>query len=81
MIRTEIRLPDDTADFAKSEAKKQGLSFNAYISKVLTELRVFIETNSKWEKRIGKVSKQEVRKSLGRLRKKDLPLQKGDEIL
>jgi hypothetical protein len=26
------------------------------------------------------VSKQEVRKSLERLRKKDLPLQKGDEI-
>lgn len=80
MIRTEIRLPDDTAEFAKNEAKKQGLSFNAFISKILTELRVFIETNDKWEKRVGKVSKQEIRKSLERLRKKDLPLKNGDEI-
>ena len=33
MIRTEIRLPDDTSEFAKNEAKKQGLSFNAFILK------------------------------------------------
>jgi len=80
MVRTEVRLPDDTAEFAKNEAKKQGLSFNAFISKILAELRVFVETNNKWEQRVGKVSKQEIRKSLKRLRKKDLPLKDGDEI-
>lgn len=80
MIRTEIRLPDDTSEFAKNEAKKQGLSFNAFISKMLTEFRVFTETNNKWERRVGKVPKQEVRKSLERLRKKDLPLINGDEV-
>lgn len=80
MIRTEIRLPDETAKFAKKEAEKQGMSFNAFISNILTELRVYTETNNKWERRVGKISKQEVRESLTRLRKKELPLKKGDEI-
>ncbi len=80
MIRTELRLADDTAEFARNEAKKQGLSFNAFVSNLLTELRVYVETNNKWEQRVGKISKQDARKSLKRLRKKDLPIRKGDNI-
>ena len=41
---------------------------------------MFIETNNKWEQRVGKVSKQEVRKSLERLRRENLPLKNEDEV-
>ena len=80
MIRTEIRLPDETAEFAKNTAKKQGMSFNAFITNIVTEMRVYEETNSKWEQRVGKVFQKDAMISLQNLRKKTEGIRKGDEI-